>query len=408
MPSAWNLQMHLRIETTHVSSAGEATVLDELLWTVLWRPLGLPRGCRRTFALAGDETELIAREGARIVGGLVAVRFGASFTEIRHLAVDPLSQGCGIGQALVQETERMTRQHGVARLRTIARNTSVGFFMRQGFAPIDEPSPEHPVFRKHRISFVVLEKRIASEGGADIPVCAGRQECLPHLGGSHRRSEQGSRFVERVESPFTGWNYAAPPTPRPWRTPAEANAWASRSQGGLSLDPAEREALVAFQDRSTGIRERLTDWINRGGPAPDRRTRALADRIDAVISRSSTSIPGFAFRCLDLAACNLRYNDRAYMSATLCGATVWQRHGLKAGDPVLIKIHLPRGTKGIFFPLLTGIDPEPDKAEFLLQRGTMLIHDSEYMGVLDGRRYREVTVSVAQNKPSQLEWRPPK
>ena len=115
-----------------------------------------------------------------------------------------------------------------------------------------------------------------------------------------------------------------------------------------------------------------------------------------------------AFRCLALAAGNLRYNDRAYMSATLCGATVWQRHGLKADDPVLIKIHLPKGTRGIYLPLLTGIDPEPDKAEFLLQRGTMLMHVSEYMGELDGRRYREVTVSVVQNKPSQLEWRPPK
>ena len=150
----------MRIEITHVPSAVEATALDDLLWTVLWRPLGLPRGCRRTFALAGDETELIARDGARIVGGLVAVRCGASFTEIRHLAVDPLSQGRGIGQALIKETERMTRQHGVTRLRTVARNSSVGFFMRQGFAPVDETPPEHPAFRKHRISFVILEKRL--------------------------------------------------------------------------------------------------------------------------------------------------------------------------------------------------------------------------------------------------------
>ena len=96
------------------------------------------------------------------------------------------------------------------------------------------------------------------------------------------------------------------------------------------------------------------------------------------------------------------------MSTTLCGANVWQRHGLKADDPVLIKIHLPRGTRGIYLPLLTGIDPEPDKAEFLMQRGTMLTHVSEHTGDLDGRCYREVTVTVAQNKPSQLEWRPRK
>ena len=393
--------MHLRIEITRVSSAEEAAALDALLWTVLWKPFGLPRDCRGSFALAGDETELIARDGARIFGGLVAVQRGLSFAEIRHLAIDPQFQGRGIGQALLRETERMARERGVARLRTIARNTSVGFFMRQGFSPVDEAPPEHPAFRAHWIGFVVLEKRLVPEFRED------KQECLSYLGGSHRHSDQGIKIVD-VESPFTGWNNAAPPMPRPWRTPAAANAWAARAQGDLRLDPAEREALAAFQDHSTGIRERLTDWINRGGPAPDRSLPALADRIDAVISRSSTTIPGFAFRCLDLAACNLRYNDRAYMSATLCGSTVWQRHGLKADDPVLIKIHLPKGTRGIYLPLLTGIDPEPDKAEFLLQRGTMLMHVSEYMGELDGRRYREVTVSVVQNKPSQLEWRPPK
>jgi GNAT superfamily N-acetyltransferase len=395
--------MHLRIEISHVSSAGEATSLDELLWTVLWRPLGLPRDCRGSFALAGDETELIARDGARIVGGLVAVQRGLAFTEIRHLAIEPQFQGRGIGQALLRKTERMTRERGVAHLRTIARNTSAGFFMRQGLVPTGEAAPGHPAFRAHWIFFVVLEKRLVPEFRED------RQECLSRLGGSHRHSDQGIKIVD-VESPFTGWNNAAPPTPRPWRTPGEANAWAVRAQGDLRLDPAEREALVAFQDRSTGIRERLTDWINRGGPAPDRRTRALADRIDAVISRSSTTIPGFAFRCLDLAAGNLRYNDRAYMSSTLCGAAVWQRHGLKADDPVLIKIHLPRGTRGIYLPLLTGIDPEPDRAEFLLQRGTMLVHDSEFYGELDGRNYREVMVTVSQsfqNKPSQLEWHQP-
>ena len=115
MPSAWILQMHLRNEITHVPSAGEATALDDLLWTVLWRPLGLPRDCRGTFALAGDETELIARDGARIVGGLVAVQRGLSFTEIRHLAIDPQYQGRGIGQALLRETERMARERRVAR-----------------------------------------------------------------------------------------------------------------------------------------------------------------------------------------------------------------------------------------------------------------------------------------------------
>ena len=142
------------IELSHVSSAEEATALDALLWTVLWQPLGLPLGCRRTFALAGDETELIAREGARIVGGLVSVQRGTSYIFISHLAIEPQFQGRGIGQALVRRMEDMARERPVDRLRTIARNTSVGFFMprpRHHLRPSAQsavprlPSPAYPL-----------------------------------------------------------------------------------------------------------------------------------------------------------------------------------------------------------------------------------------------------------------------
>ena len=36
------------------------------------------------------------------------------------------------------------------------------------------------------VGLEVSEKRVTPKGGADIPVCAGRQECLPHLGGARR------------------------------------------------------------------------------------------------------------------------------------------------------------------------------------------------------------------------------
>ncbi|NLF85051.1 MAG: GNAT family N-acetyltransferase [Lentisphaerae bacterium] len=146
----------LRIETAHVSSAGEATALDELLWTVLWKPLGLPRDCRRTFAFApvGVESALIARVGERIVGGLVSVQRGTSYIFISHLAIEPQFQGRGIGQALVRRMEDMARERPVDRLRTIARNTSVGFFMprpRHHLRPSAQsavprlPSPAYPL-----------------------------------------------------------------------------------------------------------------------------------------------------------------------------------------------------------------------------------------------------------------------
>jgi GNAT superfamily N-acetyltransferase len=380
------------VKLSLVSSPADAADLDALLWDVLWQPLGLPRDCRHTFALAGDETELIAREGERIVGGLVAVRSGGALIEIRHLAVDLPFQGRGIGQALIHELENMARQRSFVRLRTIARNTTVGFFMRQGFAPVAEPPPDHPVFRKHRISFIILEKRIHEHAGADgIDPEPGRRAVLR----------------EHPGDPTAFGNGSARLTPRPWRTVAEADAWAAQAQAGLSINAAEREALAAYQDRSTGTRDRLTAWLHRGGQALDRGTRALADRIDAIIGRSCTAVNGFTYRCLDLAACDLYYFDRAYMSTTLCGAIAWRRHGIKAESPVLLKIHLPRGTRGVYLPLLTGANPDLDGAEFLLQRGTMLSYVSERDSELDGRPFREITISVVQGTLSALEWSPP-
>ena len=187
MPSDWILQMHLKIEITHVPSAGEATALDELLWIVLWKPLGLPRGCRRTFALAGGETELIARKRKN--------RRRTGRRPIRHLVHRNPPSG---RRSPVSRTRHRTgagSEKGVhepgARCSPSADHRPqhvAGFFMRQGFSPVDEAPPEHPVFRTHGISFVILEKHLVPECRADIPGCAGdRQECLSYLGGLRRR-----------------------------------------------------------------------------------------------------------------------------------------------------------------------------------------------------------------------------
>lgn len=196
-------------------------------------------------------------------------------------------------------------------------------------------------------------------------------------------------------------------TPLSWRTVAEADDWAAEAYAGMRLDAAERDALTAYQDRSTGAQQRMAEWL-REGREPDAATREQVRRLDAVIARSHAAANGIAYRCVDLDAGELRYSDRAHMSATLCEQIAWHRYGRQAKSPVMLKIYLPKGTKGVYLSQFTGANPDRDEGEFLLQRGTMLTHVNERFVEIEGRKVREVLTIAAQGDPAALGWRPPR
>ena len=148
------------IET--VATAADAAELDELLWQVLWRPLGLPRDARHAFCADGEALELVANENGRIVGGLVAVWTANAEVELRHLAVAPNAQRHGNGRSLVAELVRIAASRGCRRIHTIARNSSAGFFRRLGFRTAPGKAPEHPVFTKQGITFELMERLVES------------------------------------------------------------------------------------------------------------------------------------------------------------------------------------------------------------------------------------------------------
>ena len=141
-----------------VTERDDAAMLDELLWTVLWQPFGLPRDMRHLLKREGEEFALLARKNAQLVGGLVAVLSRKGEMEIRHLAVDAHVQGQGIGRSLVAELCRIAENKNCKRIHTIARNTSVAFFRKLGFRISSEKAPSHPIFLKHGITFEIMEK----------------------------------------------------------------------------------------------------------------------------------------------------------------------------------------------------------------------------------------------------------
>ena len=140
-----------------VASRSEFEALDELLWEVLWKPIGLPRNIRDSFKIEGEGVDIVALCGENVVGGLVANWVFPIEVELRHLAVIPEAQGNKVGSNLVKKLISMASQRNCLTLWTISRNTSTQFFKKLGFKPGAEKVPDHPSFKKHGISFEKLE-----------------------------------------------------------------------------------------------------------------------------------------------------------------------------------------------------------------------------------------------------------
>ena len=126
-----------------VKTGADAEELDELLWNALWLPLDFPREARRGFSVSGEEFELIAKRNGQIAGGLVAVWTGDTEIELRHLAVASNAERKGVGRSLLAELLRIAASKKCHRIRTIARNTPVGFFGELGFQKAQGLAPEH-------------------------------------------------------------------------------------------------------------------------------------------------------------------------------------------------------------------------------------------------------------------------
>jgi len=146
------------IRITLAATQQESGELDRLLWDVLWQPVGFPRNVRDSFKLDGKGLEFVALAGDEMVGGLVANWTSQTQVEIRHIAVVPDWQHQGVGRQLVTTLIAEVSAEACSLVHTIARNTSVIFFEKLGFAKLPGGPLEHPEFSKHGISFEKMER----------------------------------------------------------------------------------------------------------------------------------------------------------------------------------------------------------------------------------------------------------
>ncbi len=149
----------MAVQVKLASSEEERSELDELLWDVLWRPLGLPREARESMKLDSPQIELVATEDGAVLGGLVANMLSQGTIEIRHIAVKSDRQGHSIGRRLVNELPGLIPGDAPSEFQTFARNTSVGFFTKLGFSPRGAPL-EHEDWAKHGIRFQQMHRRV--------------------------------------------------------------------------------------------------------------------------------------------------------------------------------------------------------------------------------------------------------
>jgi N-acetylglutamate synthase-like GNAT family acetyltransferase len=141
----------LAIEIRQTSTEKDNAELDQLLWDVLWQPLGFDRDVRKQFDLDSPQIELMAFDEGALVGALVAYYITDTEVELRHIAVKDDMQGGAVGRRLVDSLISLLTGKLVTKVNVYARSTSQGFYARCGFVPYGERF-EHELFAKHGIS----------------------------------------------------------------------------------------------------------------------------------------------------------------------------------------------------------------------------------------------------------------
>ena len=147
------------IQVKPAESEDESRELDNLLWEVLWKPIGLPRDFRESVTPDRECLEFVVKQGGELLGGLVANRVSQTTVELQHLALLPKAQGKVIGRKLLQHFLKEMKNEGCTVVETIARNTSASFFEKMGFVAVPGANPSHPSFLQHDITFVRMEYR---------------------------------------------------------------------------------------------------------------------------------------------------------------------------------------------------------------------------------------------------------
>jgi predicted GNAT family N-acyltransferase len=118
---------------THGSGAYESAV--KLRSRVLREPLGL-RFDPVQLASEKDDLHIGVYDSGRLVGCLILTPQDAFVMKMRQVAIDPASQGVGVGRSLVEYAEMEAKNRGYNEMVLNAREAVVPFYERLGYDPV--------------------------------------------------------------------------------------------------------------------------------------------------------------------------------------------------------------------------------------------------------------------------------
>ena len=116
------------------------------------------------------ETILVAEQDSTLIGCVRVSDLGDGLSSLGMLAVDPVSQGGGLGQRLIAEAEALARGRSQRRMEMtviVQRTELIAWYQRRGYQltgetrPFPATDPRFGIPRRGDLAFVVLEKRLA-------------------------------------------------------------------------------------------------------------------------------------------------------------------------------------------------------------------------------------------------------
>jgi GNAT superfamily N-acetyltransferase len=110
----------------------------DLRWRILREPWHQPRGSERD-EYEADAVHVIALCGRKLAGVGRAHLNSAGEAQIRYMAVEPESQGRGIGGAMLQKLESRAVEKGARVFVLNARDVAVPFYTKHGYV-VDGPA----------------------------------------------------------------------------------------------------------------------------------------------------------------------------------------------------------------------------------------------------------------------------
>ena len=126
------------MEIRSPESESEFVAYYELRWRVLRKPWGQPSGSERD-ELDAAATHVAGYDEAKrlvCVGRLHAVETGVG--QVRYMAVEEPLRGRGLGQAVLDELERLAKRQGMSVIVLDAREAAVGFYRHNGYEAVGE------------------------------------------------------------------------------------------------------------------------------------------------------------------------------------------------------------------------------------------------------------------------------